>query len=133
MLQPVQLSVLLPLQSFARVFAGLDKRAGDRSRNLGRTRAMAAAGKMDVLDTMEGRKALQAMAAYLGIDGTNEKQLMWIAERALMAPLPRNWEEISTPDGKVRMRNANALCDASHCAPPPPPPCRRVTCTACPR
>jgi len=33
MLQPVQLSLLLLLQSFARVFAGLDKRAGDRSRN----------------------------------------------------------------------------------------------------
>jgi hypothetical protein len=63
-----------------------------------------AAGKLDVLDTLEGRKAVQAMATYLGIDATNEKQLMWIAERALMAPLPRNWEEISTPDGKVRCR-----------------------------
>jgi hypothetical protein len=63
---------------------------------------MAAAGKLDVLDTIEGRKAVQAMAAYLGIDSANEKQLIWIAERALMAPLPRNWEEISTPDGKVR-------------------------------
>ena len=67
---------------------------------------MAAARKMDVLDSVEGRKALQAMAVYLGIDALNEKQLMWIAERALMAPLPRNWEEISTPDGKVRGVNA---------------------------
>ena len=63
---------------------------------------MAVAGKVDVLDTMEGRKAVQAMATYLGIDAVNEKQLLWIAERALLAPLPRNWEEISTPDGKVR-------------------------------
>jgi hypothetical protein len=64
------------------------------------------AGKADVLDTLEGRKAVQAMATYLGIDPSNEKQLMWIAERALLAPLPRNWEEISTPDGKVSFLNA---------------------------
>lgn len=64
------------------------------------------AGKADVLDSLEGRKAVQAMATYLGIDPTNEKQLVWIAERALLAPLPRNWEEISTPDGKVLFVNA---------------------------
>ena len=68
---------------------------------------MAVAGKVDVLDTMEGRKAVQAMAAYLGIDAVNEKQLLWVAERALLAPLPRNWEEISTPDGKVRAAPPN--------------------------
>ena len=76
---------------------------------------MALAGKDDVLDTVEGRKAVQAMAAYLGIDPLNEKQLVWIAERALMAPLPRNWEEISTPDGKVRRAHGLSPLDAVFC------------------
>ena len=71
---------------------------------------MAAAGKSDVLDSVEGKKAVYAMAGYLGIDVASEKQLMWIAERALMAPLPRNWEEISTPDGKVLFAHAAVLC-----------------------
>jgi hypothetical protein len=76
---------------------------------------MALAGKDDVLDTVEGRKAVQAMATYLGIDPLNEKQLVWIAERALMAPLPRNWEEISTPDGKVRRAHGLSPLDVVFC------------------
>ena len=30
-------------------------------------------------------------AEYLGIDTVNERELLWIAERCMVAPLPRGW------------------------------------------
>uniref|UniRef100_A0A7S1JIP2 WW domain-containing protein n=1 Tax=Eutreptiella gymnastica TaxID=73025 RepID=A0A7S1JIP2_9EUGL len=40
-------------------------------------------------------------AQWLGLDSDSEKDLMWLAKEALMAPLPPYWRPCNTQDGEV--------------------------------
>ncbi|EKX52157.1 hypothetical protein GUITHDRAFT_54803, partial [Guillardia theta CCMP2712] len=44
-------------------------------------------------------------AAYLGIDAQQEPEYLWIAEMALMAPLPPGWTENKDSTGNVFFHN----------------------------
>ena len=38
-------------------------------------------------------ETIRAMAGFLGIDAETEPQLLWLAEKAIIAPLPPGWAE----------------------------------------
>lgn len=46
------------------------------------------------------RQEVEAYAVYLGMDIEADRDLLWIAEKALTAPLPSGWVEYLDPEGK---------------------------------
>jgi|UniRef100_A0A7S4GHD2 centrosomal protein CEP164 len=46
-------------------------------------------------------KEVQDYGQWLGLDLNTEKDLMWLAKEALMAPLPPYWRPCNTQDGEV--------------------------------
>ena len=92
-------------------------------------------------------------ADYLGIDVAAEKNLLWIAHRCMLAPLPQGWQEFTAEDGsfttpswtaeellaagaEVGVRRAVLIShggiygfDNSYMCAPPPPPCLRPSPT----
>ena len=38
-------------------------------------------------------ETIRAMAGFLGIDAATEPHLLWLAEKAILAPLPPGWTE----------------------------------------
>jgi len=51
------------------------------------------------------KKEVEDYAAYLGIDPQQEPHYLWIAEMALMAPLPPGWTENKDSSGNVFFHN----------------------------
>ena len=50
-------------------------------------------------DAPEDERA--SIARHLGMDKEEDKHLMWIAELALTAPLPEDWNSYETPNGEL--------------------------------
>ena len=46
-------------------------------------------------------------ADYLGIDVAAEKNLLWIAHRCMLAPLPQGWQEFTAEDGSSFYHNTD--------------------------
>ena len=62
-------------------------------------------------------------AEYLGIDTVNERELLWIAERCMVAPLPRGWCGLpplprTSPLPPRRLAMRASLCFAPLCSLP---------------
>ena len=51
------------------------------------------------MDADAAEAEVRSMAAYLGMDPTEDADLLWIAVDAAAAPLPRYWRELHTPNG----------------------------------
>lgn len=45
-------------------------------------------------------KEIEAYAVYLGMDVEADRELLWIAHKALTAPIPAGWVEYLDPEGK---------------------------------
>ncbi len=46
------------------------------------------------------QQAIEEHAKYLGMDLIVDKEFLWIAHQSLLAPLPPEWEQFESPDGK---------------------------------
>jgi centrosomal protein CEP164 len=69
------------------------------------------AGDSVVLEGLYGenyepmREEVLEAAEQLGIDAAAEERLMWIARKALKAPLPEGWRPCASPEGEVYFFN----------------------------
>ena len=72
-------------------------------------------------------KEVQDYGQWLGLDLNTEKDLMWLAKEALMAPLPPYWRPCNTQDGEVYYFNFATGLPPWHV----PTPSQSALCTVC--
>jgi hypothetical protein len=85
----------------ANLFSAYDRHARLQALAAGGAAAAAAPGGGEEAGTGGGGEETVAIARHLGMDESEDRHLMWIAELALKAPLPEDWHSYETQAGEL--------------------------------
>jgi hypothetical protein len=85
----------------ANLFSAYDRHARLQAIAAGGAAAAAAPGGGEEAGTGGGGEETVAIARHLGMDESEDRHLMWIAELALKAPLPDDWHSYETQAGEL--------------------------------